>query len=39
VAYWEHKRSSGLITERLYLTFDKNTQKLLAYRYYEKPFE
>jgi hypothetical protein len=39
VAYWERKRSSGMVTERLYLTFDNNTKKLKAYRYYEKPFD
>ena len=39
LAYWEHKRSSGLVTERLYLTFDNNTKTLKVYRYYEKTFE
>lgn len=39
VAYWERKRSGGMVTERLYLTFDNNTKKLKAYRYNEKPFD
>jgi len=38
-AYWEKKRSSGLITERLYLTFDNGKKLLRAYRYSQKPLE
>ena len=38
-AFWEKKRSSGLITERLYLTFDNAKQVLRAYRYSQKPLE
>lgn len=38
-AFWEKKRSSGLITERLYLTFDNAQQVLRAYRYSQKPLE
>lgn len=38
-AFWEKKRSSGLITERLYLTFDNAKQLLKAYRYSQKPLE
>ncbi len=39
VAYWERKRSGGMVTERLYLTFDNHTKKLKVYRYNEKAFE
>lgn len=39
VAYWEHKKQSGFVTERLYLTFDNGAKKMKAYRYYRKPFE
>ncbi|MFZ5585701.1 MAG: hypothetical protein ACOZHQ_07225 [Thermodesulfobacteriota bacterium] len=38
-AFWEKKRSSGLITERLYLTFDNAKKLLRAYRYSQKPLE
>ncbi|MCA1988800.1 MAG: hypothetical protein LDL07_06585 [Desulfarculus sp.] len=38
-AFWEKKRGSGLITERLYLTFDNAKQVLRAYRYSQKPLE
>lgn len=38
-AFWEKKRSSGLITERLYLTFDNEKKLLRAYRYSQKPLE
>lgn len=38
-AFWEKKRSSGLITERLYLTFDNGKKLLRAYRYSQKPLE
>lgn len=39
VAFWERKKKSGFVVERMYLTFDNKTQKLKAYRYYEKAFE
>jgi hypothetical protein len=38
-AFWEKKRSAGLITERLHLTFDNAKQVLRAYRYSQKPLE
>ena len=38
-AFWQRKRSAGLIVERLYLTFDQRTQVLKAYRYNQQAFE
>lgn len=38
-ALWERHRSSGFVTERLYLTFDNASQVMRSYRYYSKPFE
>lgn len=38
-AYWLKERSSGIIKERLYLTFDNEKKILRAYRYTSKPFE
>lgn len=37
-ALWERQRSSGIVTERLYLTFDNQAQVMRSYRYYSKPF-
>jgi hypothetical protein len=38
-AFWQRQRSSGFVTERLYLTFDNQSQVMRSYRYYSKPFE
>ncbi len=37
-ALWERQRSAGMVTERLYLTFDNQAQVMRSYRYYSKPF-
>ncbi|MBI5522553.1 MAG: hypothetical protein HY910_07995 [Desulfarculus sp.] len=38
-ALWERQRSGGLVTERVFLTFDNRNQVMRSYRYYSKPFE
>ncbi|MFH1035827.1 MAG: hypothetical protein V1806_15075 [Pseudomonadota bacterium] len=37
-ALWQRQRSAGIVTERLYLTFDNNGQVMRSYRYISKPF-
>ena len=38
-AYWQKERAGGVVTERLWLTFDQRTKRLRAYRYTSKPFD